>query len=108
MWCLILCARAVVRNPLRRVSWKQPRGRGDDGSILVRTDDATNMVIAMSEGTKVRQLSGLRSRKVDAPSLIPGLRIVAEGVFAVASPRGEDGDQRLPHSFERRGERDHR
>src|SRR3954471_22531870 len=33
-------------------------GRGDDGSILVRTDDATNMVVTMSEATKVRQTSG--------------------------------------------------
>src|SRR5215213_8581295 len=54
-------------------------GRGADGSLLVRADDATNIVVVMSETTKVRQTSGLRTRKVDVPSLIPGLRVDVAG-----------------------------
>jgi outer membrane protein OmpA-like peptidoglycan-associated protein len=54
-------------------------GRGADGSLLVRGDDSTNMVVVMSESTKVRQANGLRTRRVDVPSLIPGLRVDVEG-----------------------------
>lgn len=54
-------------------------GRAADGSLLVRADDASNMIVIISETTKVRQTSGVRTRKVDVPSLIPGLRVDVEG-----------------------------
>jgi len=53
-------------------------GRADDGSLTVRTD-SSDVAVILNEGTKVRQLSGVRSRKVDVPSLIPGLRVDVEG-----------------------------
>ena len=56
-------------------------GRASDGSISVKTDDSSQIVVVLQEATKVRELSGLRSTKVDAPSLIPGLRIKADGTF---------------------------
>src|SRR5258705_4916075 len=56
-------------------------GRTDTGALMVRIDTAMDIVVNLNEATKVRQRSGLRSRKVDVPSLIPGLRINAEGTF---------------------------
>ena len=56
-------------------------GRESNGSIAVRTDDNSKVMVVLQETTKVRQISGLRSAKVDAPSLIPGLRIKADGTF---------------------------
>ncbi|HKC54527.1 MAG TPA: OmpA family protein [Vicinamibacterales bacterium] len=53
-------------------------GRADDGSLTLRTD-ASDVAVMLSETTKVRQISGVRSRKVDVPSLIPGLRVDVEG-----------------------------
>ena len=55
-------------------------GRGTDGSLLVRTD-TTDMVVVIDENTAVRERSGLRSIKVDVPSLVPGLRVDVEGTF---------------------------
>jgi outer membrane protein OmpA-like peptidoglycan-associated protein len=55
-------------------------GRGTDGSLLVRTDNA-DMVIVINENTKVQERSGLRSIKVDMPSLMPGLRVDVEGTY---------------------------
>ena len=55
-------------------------GRGTDGSLLVRTD-TTDMVVLINENTAVRERSGLRSIKVDVPSLVPGLRVDVEGTF---------------------------
>ena len=53
-------------------------GRGGDGSLLVRTD-TSDVVIVLDENTKVRETSGLRSIKVELPSLVPGLRVDVEG-----------------------------
>jgi outer membrane protein OmpA-like peptidoglycan-associated protein len=54
-------------------------GRGTDGSLIVRTDDPFDVTVVMDESTKVRMISGLRSMKVDVPSLIPGLRVDVQG-----------------------------
>ena len=54
-------------------------GRATDGSLIVRTDDASDMTVVLNEATKVRLRSGIRSTKVDVPSLIPGLRVDVEG-----------------------------
>jgi len=56
-------------------------GRESDGSIDVKTDDSAKVIVVLQEITKVRELSGLRSIKVDASSLIPGLRIKADGDY---------------------------
>jgi len=55
-------------------------GRATDGSLMVRTDDA-DVAVLLNENTKVRQTSGLRSIKVDVPSLIAGLRVDVRGTF---------------------------
>jgi outer membrane protein OmpA-like peptidoglycan-associated protein len=56
-------------------------GRDADGAVIVRSDDATKVVVVLQEGTKVRESAGLRSTRVEAPSLISGLRIKAEGHY---------------------------
>jgi outer membrane protein OmpA-like peptidoglycan-associated protein len=53
-------------------------GRSSDGSLMVRTD-SSDVTVILVEATKVRQRSGVRLRKVDVPSLIPGLRVDVEG-----------------------------
>ena len=55
-------------------------GRAADGSLMVRTDDA-DVAVVLNENTKVRETSGLRSMKVDVPSLIAGLRVEVQGTF---------------------------
>jgi outer membrane protein OmpA-like peptidoglycan-associated protein len=55
--------------------------RGNDGTIMVQTDDSTDMTIVVSDSTKVRRLDGVRSRKVSAASLIPGLRVEVKGGY---------------------------
>jgi len=59
-------------------------GRADDGSLTVRTDES-DVAVILNEATKVRQVSGVRSRKVDVPSLIPGLRVDIEGRLEATS-----------------------
>src|SRR5258705_7673085 len=71
---LSLPAALAAGEPLRGVI----AGRADDGSLTLRTD-ASDVAVMLSETTKVRQISGVRSRKVDVPSLIPGLRVDVEG-----------------------------
>lgn len=53
-------------------------GRATDGSLMVRTDDA-DVAVVLNENTKVRETSGMRSIKVDIPSLIAGLRVDVQG-----------------------------
>jgi len=55
-------------------------GRAVDGSVIVRTDDAT-VAIVLNENTRVRETSGMREIKVDVASLIPGLRVDVEGTY---------------------------
>ena len=55
-------------------------GRAADGSLIVRTDDAT-IAIVLNENTKVRETSGMREIKVDVASLIPSLRVDVEGAY---------------------------
>ncbi len=53
-------------------------GRATDGALIVRTD-ASDMTVVLNEATKIRLRSGVRSTKVDVPSLVPGLRVDVEG-----------------------------
>jgi OOP family OmpA-OmpF porin len=53
-------------------------GRATDGSLMVRTEDA-DVAVVLNENTKVRETSGMRSIKVDIPSLIAGLRVDVQG-----------------------------
>jgi len=55
--------------------------RGDDGSLTVRTDDSSNLVVVLNDATKVRRTDGMRRVKVSSASLIPGLRITADGEY---------------------------
>jgi OOP family OmpA-OmpF porin len=55
-------------------------GRTADGSLMVRTDYG-DITVVLNENTKVRETSGMRSINVDVASLIPGLRVDAEGTY---------------------------
>ena len=54
---------------------------GSDGTVMMRTDDATNVTIVLRDYTKVRLVDGMRERKVSSSELIPGLRVRASGYY---------------------------
>jgi outer membrane protein OmpA-like peptidoglycan-associated protein len=57
---------------------------GSDGTVAMRTDDATDVTIVLYDYTKVRRLDGMRQLKVSSAVLMPGLRIKADGYFEAA------------------------
>jgi outer membrane protein OmpA-like peptidoglycan-associated protein len=59
--------------------------RGADGSLTVRTDDASSLTVMLTDVTKVRRVDGARQLKASSSSLIPGLRVKADGDFNGAS-----------------------
>ena len=56
-------------------------GRGNDGTLIVRTDDSSMLTVALSELTRIRRTDGVRQERADAATLIPGLRVRLEGAF---------------------------
>jgi len=54
-------------------------GRAADGTLTVQSDDSSDVKVVIADGTKVRQADGMRSKKVTAASLIPGLRVDVNG-----------------------------
>jgi outer membrane protein OmpA-like peptidoglycan-associated protein len=54
-------------------------GRGSDGTVTLRTDDEMDMILVMTEASKVRQVDGIRQVRHGARTLIPGLRVHASG-----------------------------
>jgi hypothetical protein len=55
-------------------------GRGNDGTVTVRTDDEMDMILVMTEASKVRQVDGTRQVRHGSRTLMPGLRVHASGV----------------------------
>jgi len=55
-------------------------GRGNDGTVLVQTDDSA-VTVVLQDLTKVRRTDGMRQVKESAASLIPGLRVHVDGDF---------------------------
>ena len=53
--------------------------RAIDGTLVVQTDNSSDVTVVMADNTKVRQLEGPRSKKVTAAALIPGLRVEVNG-----------------------------
>jgi outer membrane protein OmpA-like peptidoglycan-associated protein len=70
-------SRAAADDHIRGVI----ESRGADGSLTVLTDDSSTIVVVLSDATKVRRTDGMRQIKVSSASLIPGLRIHAEGEY---------------------------
>jgi outer membrane protein OmpA-like peptidoglycan-associated protein len=54
---------------------------GSDGTVSMRTDDATDVTIVLRDYTKVRRVDGMRQLKVTSAALIPGLRVHASGYY---------------------------
>jgi len=54
-------------------------GRAADGTLIVQTDDSSDVTVVIADSTKVRQSDGIGSSKVTAASLIPGLRVDVNG-----------------------------
>jgi OmpA-OmpF porin, OOP family len=50
-----------------------------DGTLMVLVDDSSEVMVVVADSTRVKRLDGLRSRKVTAAALIPGLRIEVDG-----------------------------
>jgi outer membrane protein OmpA-like peptidoglycan-associated protein len=57
---------------------------GSDGTVTMRTDDATDVTIVLRDYTKVRRVDGMRQLKVTSAALIPGLRVRASGYYEAA------------------------
>src|SRR5262245_32110041 len=57
----------------------------DDGTLLVQADDSANVIVVVAVNTKVRRQDGLRSSKMSSASLVPVLRIEADGQFGDAN-----------------------
>jgi OOP family OmpA-OmpF porin len=55
--------------------------RGHDGTLMVRTDDSSSVIVVLDDTTRVKRTDGLREMKISSASLIPGLRVQIEGVF---------------------------
>jgi len=58
---------------------------GGDGTVTLRTDDATNLTIVLNDYTKVRRVDGMRQLKVTSAALIPGLRVQVSGNYEADS-----------------------
>jgi outer membrane protein OmpA-like peptidoglycan-associated protein len=54
---------------------------GSNGTLVVQADDAPGMILLLADNTKVRRLDGVRSTRVSAASLIPGLRVEVNGHY---------------------------
>jgi|RhiMetdeSRZDD1v2_1073273.scaffolds.fasta_scaffold403397_2 OmpA-OmpF porin, OOP family len=59
--------------------------RSSDGTLTVRSDDASNVTLVLRDFTKVRRVDGMRQLKVSSSSLIPGLRIEVSGALEGAN-----------------------
>jgi len=57
---------------------------GRDGTLLVRTDDLSSLIVVLDDTTKIKRTDGLRDMKISSASLIPGLRVQLEGTFLAA------------------------
>jgi OOP family OmpA-OmpF porin len=55
--------------------------RGHDGTLMVRTDEMSSVIVVMDDATNIRRTDGLRELKMSSASLIPGLRVRIEGTF---------------------------
>ena len=56
-------------------------GRGADGSVTMRTNDAAAVLLVMNDATKIRRVDGIRQIKETGASLIPGLRVELSGYW---------------------------
>jgi outer membrane protein OmpA-like peptidoglycan-associated protein len=54
-------------------------GRAADGTLIVQSDDSSDINVVIADSTKIRQADGMRSKKTTAASLIPGLRVDVNG-----------------------------
>jgi outer membrane protein OmpA-like peptidoglycan-associated protein len=56
-------------------------GRGDDGTVAVRTDDSSDLLVALTELTTITRTDGFRELRMSAAELIPGLRVQLDGQY---------------------------
>jgi OOP family OmpA-OmpF porin len=54
----------------------------DDGSMMVQADDSSDVMVLLADNTKVKRLDGVRSTKVGAAALVPGLRVEVDGKYS--------------------------
>jgi outer membrane protein OmpA-like peptidoglycan-associated protein len=59
--------------------------RGKDGTVMVRLDDASTVVVVFNDETKITRTDGLRSMTLSSAALLPGLRVEVEGVYLTAN-----------------------
>jgi OOP family OmpA-OmpF porin len=79
--CLGMSTAAYADDDIRGVI----TARGHDGTLMVRTDDSSSVIVVLDDTTRVRRTDGLREMKISSASLIPGLRVQIEGIFLAAN-----------------------
>ena len=60
-------------------------GRGNGGTLIVRSDDSSMLTVVLSDMTRITRTDGARLEKAEATTLIPGLRVRLEGAFEGAN-----------------------
>src|SRR5262245_15050668 len=56
-------------------------GRGDDGTVTVRTDDSRTISVVLADSTKIRRYFGTRTIRMSSATLTPGLRVHVTGRY---------------------------
>jgi outer membrane protein OmpA-like peptidoglycan-associated protein len=59
--------------------------RGKNGTVMLRLDDSSNVMLVLDEATKVVRTDGLGDITLNWTALIPGLRVEVEGVYLTSS-----------------------
>jgi outer membrane protein OmpA-like peptidoglycan-associated protein len=59
--------------------------RVKDGTVTVRADDSSIVVVVLDDETKVKRTDGLSDLSLSWAALIPGLRVEVEGVYLTAN-----------------------
>jgi OmpA-OmpF porin, OOP family len=53
--------------------------RGNDSTVAIRADDASNLIVVLTDATTIKRTDGFRELTTSASDLIPGLRVHLEG-----------------------------
>jgi outer membrane protein OmpA-like peptidoglycan-associated protein len=59
--------------------------RGTDGTVTVRADDSSIVIVVLDDDTKITRTDGVSSMTLNSAALLPGLRVEVEGVYLTAN-----------------------
>jgi outer membrane protein OmpA-like peptidoglycan-associated protein len=79
--CLGWATAAFADDHLRGVITRRDR----NGSFVIQTDDRSDIMVVMTDATKVRRIDGFREKKMSSAALAPGLRVEVAGRYEGAT-----------------------